>query len=957
MQRRWSFRKEPRKLCWTCLDRSKAPPGGSSKTSTWTRWTTLKPLRISSNSSMQPSSMTTKLRCQPTSRPTLTLQADVPANPCFSLWRSMTRSWDAWRSTKLSFLLKFKVGTCSTVPILAENRNRWWWPRPTRWREPRSKSRCLPSWVRTTRVAMEFPTPDGLCDPLEKVVAIALTMRPWSPSLMTGLIGMKMTMGTMSMTRTTPTGRTTSLTMMRRTIKMMLLALTPCWTMSSTSPSTTPAMPHTLMPGRDSTTCAWPVDFSLWLPWTLQRLLRVRHQLRCRCSPTRARARKISQRGKARTTSGRHGHLWKHLILEDVLKLLFTLHACDVGRRPIRRPTALRVPKQLQSQHQLAMANAKLWKAWPSNLKAAWWCLKIPQELNDLTARWWTLELRPSSRAWDRWCDTSSTWASLDFRSTRSSSRRQIAPFTLAAITRLSATGQSTCRSTSTTSLVWSKPLYFEVKHRCCLAAPLPKQLDWLWTSSTTDCDTMMVNGALQPWADTWNTCCLWLRTTTLPSISTTLSLTWYLKMRRAPTTTSMSSRSLKRSMWLMMQSFLKVPTSSRPSSWSLLTPQCWPNNAAEAYISQTLRDMDLRQPRQLWEVYCGESRMTKIATSLGMDAQHFGLNNGWNFSYKSHQREFMKLLDEHQPEEVFLSPTCGPWSPMQNIMPRRRSVKSNFNNYETGITEFICVFAEESTWSRSMKADMHTWNSQHLLCHGAPAHCQPCQVTVPSSANASMALCARTTTSNGCQSERTQLFWQRSWPWPKPWIDNVLEIINIAVLKVHFVDFKCIAQPTWRTTSPLWHQLLRQLWQHLKPHTTGNMATPCKRSPSTLASSWNSMSKASLQPFELCRSSTETLVTLQRHLWLNFWAPEVRVQMFYKLLVPMFVQHVSVTRNPIKLHHLLWPKATTSTNDFKLMFFGSKMVTRSLRFFHALTLPPSIRLQPWCLMRKPPTW
>ena len=98
--------------------------------------------------------------------------------------------------------------------------------------------------------------------------------------------------------------------------------------------------------------------------------------------------------------------------------------------------------------------------------------------------------------------------------------------------------------------------------------------------------------------------------------------------------------------------------------------------NAMEAYISQTLRDMDLRQPRQLWEVYSGESRMTQIASSLGLDAQHFGLNNGWNFSYKSHQREFMKLLDEFQPEEVYLSPTCGPWSPMQNISattPKRR--------------------------------------------------------------------------------------------------------------------------------------------------------------------------------------------------------------------------------------------------------------------------------------------
>ena len=289
--------------------------------------------------------------------------------------------------------------------------------------------------------------------------------------------------------------------------------------------------------------------------------------------------------------------------------------------------------------------------------------------------------------------------------------------------------------------------------------------------------------------------------------------------------------------------------------------------------------------------------------------------------------------------------------------MPRRRSVKSNFNNYEIGITEFICVFAEEFTWNRSTKADMLTWSNLHWLCHGAPAHCQPCQATEPSSANASMALCARTPTSNGCQSGRTQPFWQRSWPWPKWWIDNALATINTAALKVHFVDFKCITQPTWRTTSPLWHQLLRLPWQHLKPHTTGNMAMLCKRSPSTLASSWNSMSKASLQPFELCRSSIETLDTLQRHLWLNFWAPEVRVQMFYKLLVPMFAQHVSATRNPTKLHHQLWPKATTSTNNFKLMSFGSKMVTRSLRFFHALTLPPSTRLQPWCLMRKPPTW
>ena len=78
--------------------------------------------------------------------------------------------------------------------------------------------------------------------------------------------------------------------------------------------------------------------------------------------------------------------------------------------------------------------------------------------------------------------------------------------------------------------------------------------------------------------------------------------------------------------------------------------------NAAEAYISQTLRDMDLRQPRQLWEVYCGESRVTKIATSLGMDVQHFGLNNVWNFSSS---QSASAVLQAHLLETGQRRPTC----------------------------------------------------------------------------------------------------------------------------------------------------------------------------------------------------------------------------------------------------------------------------------------------------------
>eukprot|EP00435_Cladocopium_sp_Y103_P026681 s2681_g6.t1 len=88
---------------------------------------------------------------------------------------------------------------------------------------------------------------------------------------------------------------------------------------------------------------------------------------------------------------------------------------------------------------------------------------------------------------------------------------------------------------------------------------------------------------------------------------------------------------------------------------------------AAEAYIAQTLHDMEQRRPRKLWEVYCGHGRTSEVASSLGMETRVFGFETGWNFSLRSHQRAFMDLLAEELPDEVLMSPSCAPWSPMQN--------------------------------------------------------------------------------------------------------------------------------------------------------------------------------------------------------------------------------------------------------------------------------------------------
>ena len=43
----------------------------------------------------------------------------------------------------------------------------------------------------------------------------------------------------------------------------------------------------------------------------------------------------------------------------------------------------------------------------------------------------------------------------------------------------------------------------------------------------------------------------------------------------------------------------------------------------------------------------------------------------GWDFDLKSHRDEFLRRLDAEVPDELLLAPTCGPWSPMQNLAAR----------------------------------------------------------------------------------------------------------------------------------------------------------------------------------------------------------------------------------------------------------------------------------------------
>ena len=85
---------------------------------------------------------------------------------------------------------------------------------------------------------------------------------------------------------------------------------------------------------------------------------------------------------------------------------------------------------------------------------------------------------------------------------------------------------------------------------------------------------------------------------------------------------------------------------------------------ALNAELTSNLRP--LTGKRVLWEIYCGgSSRVSEMAELYGMEVERFG---GWDFDDPSHRRELLRRLLDEAPDEVFLAPTCGPWSQMQNL-------------------------------------------------------------------------------------------------------------------------------------------------------------------------------------------------------------------------------------------------------------------------------------------------
>lgn len=101
--------------------------------------------------------------------------------------------------------------------------------------------------------------------------------------------------------------------------------------------------------------------------------------------------------------------------------------------------------------------------------------------------------------------------------------------------------------------------------------------------------------------------------------------------------------------------------------------------NVLNAYVTQELHDEP--QPRVIWEVYAGASRMSQMAESFGASVETFSYETGWDFDDPQHRRVFLQRLQDEAPDELFLAPRCGLWSRLQSINARTEEQRGHLQD------------------------------------------------------------------------------------------------------------------------------------------------------------------------------------------------------------------------------------------------------------------------------------
>ena len=110
---------------------------------------------------------------------------------------------------------------------------------------------------------------------------------------------------------------------------------------------------------------------------------------------------------------------------------------------------------------------------------------------------------------------------------------------------------------------------------------------------------------------------------------------------------------------------------------------------------------------RRCWEVFVGIGLVSTYLRKYGVEVRQFSLDNYWDLADAQHQRAFLDLMDLEEPDEIWLSPMCGPWSTMQNLNTRTWEDKQILDEKRIWHEKHVLNFAV-TVFNKQVKAGRH---------------------------------------------------------------------------------------------------------------------------------------------------------------------------------------------------------------------------------------------------------
>jgi len=136
----------------------------------------------------------------------------------------------------------------------------------------------------------------------------------------------------------------------------------------------------------------------------------------------------------------------------------------------------------------------------------------------------------------------------------------------------------------------------------------------------------------------------------------------------------------------------------SKELSASTCRALCFSVTNTKAEMSRMLRAAakPLTRRRRCWEVYVGRGRVSEYLRQYGAEVEQFGLENGWDLTDPTHQAWFLRKMDDDSPDDIWMSPMCGPWSRVQELNSTTPEKKKALETTRKWHHEHVLMFVKK---------------------------------------------------------------------------------------------------------------------------------------------------------------------------------------------------------------------------------------------------------------------